>query len=72
MMSRTVAIRTVRVVASPSDDAGAKSDLARDRLVSMFNVEREREIDAQRRGLSLASLFAKPRPVSLVILCCSA
>ena len=68
MMSRTVAIRTVRVVARPSDDAAAKADLARDRLVSMFNVEREREIDAQRRGLSLASLFAKPRPVRFSVL----
>lgn len=29
----------------------------------MFNEERKREIDEMRKGLSLASLFAKPRPV---------
>jgi hypothetical protein len=68
MMARTVAIRTVRVIARSTDDITAKADLARDRLVSMFNIEREREIDEQRRGLSLASLFAKPRPVLNVLL----
>jgi hypothetical protein len=68
MMARTVAIRTVRVIARSTDDITAKADLARDRLVSMFNIEREREIDEQRRGLSLASLFAKPRPVLYVLL----
>jgi hypothetical protein len=30
----------------------------------MFNLEREREVDTQRRGLSLSAIFAKPRPVS--------
>lgn len=29
----------------------------------MFNQEREREIEEQRRGLSLAAIFPKPRPV---------
>ena len=63
MMSRTVAIRTVRVTARCFEDVDAKAELATDRVLSMFNLEREREIDAQRKGLSLAALFSKPRPV---------
>ena len=63
MMNRTIAVRTVRVVARASDDACAKADLARDRVISMFNLEREQEVDEQRQGLSLAPLFAKPRPL---------
>jgi hypothetical protein len=63
MMGRTVAIRTVRVTSRATDDLLAKADLARDRILSMFNLEREREIDEQRRGLSLAAVFARPRPV---------
>ena len=29
----------------------------------MLNEERKRKIDTQRRGLALAALFPKPRPV---------
>ena len=32
-------------------------------MLSIFNEERRKEIDEQRKGLSLASLFAKPRPI---------
>ena len=63
MMARTIAIRTIRVSAESSDYAAVKADLARDRVLSMFNLEREREIDAQRKCLALAGLFSKPRPV---------
>ena len=64
MMTRTIAVRTIRVEAKCSDDKDAKAGLARDRVLSMFNIEREREVDAQRKGLSLASIFgAKPRPM---------
>ena len=64
MMSRTIAVRTIRVETKTSDEKDAKAGLARDRVLSMFNLEREREIDAQRKGLSLASLFGgKPRPM---------
>ena len=62
MMSRTVAIRTVRVTSAITDNQLARADLGRDRILSMFNIEREREIDIQRRRLSLASIFDKPRP----------
>lgn len=63
MMARKVAIRTIRVELQVATDAQIRAALARDRVLSMFNQEREREIDAQRRGLSLAAIFPKPRPV---------
>jgi hypothetical protein len=40
-----------------------KEDRAKDRVLSMLEEERQRKVDAQRRGLALAPLFAKPRPV---------
>ena len=63
MMARTVAIRTLRVEAKATTDIEAKQGLARDRVLSMFNLEREKEVDNQRKGLSLSSIFAKPRPI---------
>ena len=64
MLSRTVAVRTIRLEAKASDDKDAKAGLARDRVLSMFNMQRQNEVDQQRKGLSLASLFgAKPRPM---------
>ena len=64
MMARTIAVRTIRVEAKASDDRDAKAGLARDRVLSMFNMQREREVDEKRKGLALASIFgAKPRPM---------
>ena len=40
-----------------------KERRAQDKLISMFNEQRQAEIDRQRKSLSLAKLFAKPRPV---------
>lgn len=34
-------------------------------VISIFNEERDAEVDKQREGLTLAKLFAKPRPVWL-------
>jgi hypothetical protein len=44
-------------------DDQVKEGRAKDRVLSMLEEERKRKIDTQRRGLSLAPLFAKPRPV---------
>jgi hypothetical protein len=63
MMPGGVAVRTVRVESVFADDDNVLANRARDRVMSMLNIERERKIDAQRRGLSLASLFTKPRPI---------
>lgn len=64
MMNRTVAIRTIRVEAKASTDVDIKSGLARDRVLSMFNMQREKEVDEKRRQLSLAPIFGKkPRPM---------
>ena len=63
MMPGGIAIRTVRVDANFSSDDDVKQNRARDKVISMFNEERQREINEQRKGLSLAAVFAKPRPI---------
>ena len=60
-----MALRYVRVETVCASPDAVRSDRARDRVVSMYNEKREREIDEQRQGLVLAPLFAKPRPVWL-------
>jgi hypothetical protein len=32
-------------------------------LISKFDEDRQKEVEEQRKGLSLAPLFAKPRPM---------
>ena len=63
MMPGNVLLRTVRVEQRLSTDATVLEDRARDKIISMLNEERIKKIDAQRAGLSLASLFSKPRPI---------
>jgi len=63
MMPGGIAIRSVRVESSCATDVEVKENRARDKVISMFNEEREAEVDQQRRGLALASVFPKPRPI---------
>ena len=60
-----IAVRYVRVDKACAGEAQVKADRARDRVISMYNEKREQEIDEQRRGLVLAQLFPKPRPIWL-------
>ena len=62
MMPGGVSIRTLRVQMGFASDAMVKETRAVDKVISMFNERLERQVDEQRRGLSLAPLFAKPRP----------
>ena len=57
-----VSIRTVRVEAHFSTDEEVTANRARDKILSMYNEARRKEVKEQRKGLSLATLFAKPRP----------
>ena len=43
--------------------ADVKQTRARDKFLSMFNEARKDEVKEQRKGLTLAHLFPKPRPV---------
>ena len=63
MMPGRIAIRTVRVELCFADDKYVNICRARDKLSNVFMEERIREAEQQREGLSLASLFAKPRPM---------
>jgi hypothetical protein len=63
MMPGHVSLRTVRVERSFATDKTVLANRAKDRVLSMLNEELKRKVDAQRRGLSLAALFAKPRPI---------
>ena len=63
MMPGGLAIRTLRVDACFCSDQDVKQNRARDKIISVFNEERQREINKQRKGLALAELFAKPRPI---------
>jgi len=63
MMPGHVSLRTVRVERTFASDKSVLANRARDRVLSMLNEELKRKVDAQRRGLSLAALFAKPRPI---------
>lgn len=63
MMPGNILLRTVRVEERVSTDSSVLQDRARDKLISMLNEERMKKVDKQRAGLSLASLFSKPRPI---------
>jgi len=63
MMPGNIAVRTIRVERKFADDRYVKENRARDKLLSLFNEDRKKEIEEQRKGLSLAALFAKPRPM---------
>ena len=44
---------------------------ARDKILNVFMAERVKELEKAREGLSLASLFPKPRPVWAAVSFCS-
>ena len=58
-------IRTIRVEQKFSTDEMVRSDRAKDKILSMWNLERQKEVKEQRKGLTLAALFPKPRPIWL-------
>ena len=62
-MPGAVAVRYVRVEKVAMDSMMVEADRSRDRVISMYNEQREAEIDEQRQGLVLGELFAKPRPI---------
>jgi hypothetical protein len=55
--------RYVRVDAQFAKPEDIKSMRARDKILSMYNENLKDEIDKQRKGLVLSTLFAKPRPM---------
>jgi hypothetical protein len=63
MMGSTVAIRTVRIDSVCISKQQVKSLKAQDKILSMHNENRTKKIKEQRRGLALARLFPKPRPI---------
>jgi len=63
MMPGDVLVRTVRVTFGESNDESVKLQHAANKIISMHEEEREATAKEQARGLSLAKLFAKPRPV---------
>ena len=65
MMPGKIAVRTIRVERTFANDEYVNSSRARDKISNIFIEDRAKEIEKQREGLSLASLFAKPRPMWL-------
>ena len=65
MIPGKIAIRTCRVETHFSEDADVMASRARDKVSNIFMEERVQEAERQREGLSLASLFPKPRPIWL-------
>ena len=63
MMPGNIAIRAIRVDQKAYNDDDVKANHARDKLISFFDEERQKEAEEQRKGLSLAPLFPKPRPM---------
>ena len=63
MMPGKIAIRAIRIDSKDSSHDDVKKNHSRDKFVSFFNEERQNEVVQQRKGFSLASLFAKPRPM---------
>lgn len=63
MMPGKVAIRAIRIESKAFDDNDVKANRARDKLISRFDEDRKKEAEEQRKGLSLAPLFPKPRPM---------
>jgi len=65
MMPGNIAIRLIKVEVGFAKDNSVINNRANDKIMSMFNEEREKELEKQRRQLSLAALFPKPRPIWL-------
>eukprot|EP01033_Poteriospumella_lacustris_P010457 gene10460-7435_t len=63
MMPGKIAIRTIRIENKALTHEEVKANRARDKLISKFDEDRKKEAEEQRKGLSLAPLFAKPRPL---------
>ena len=63
MMPGRIAIRTMRVETCFADDSYVRQTRARDKISNIFMEERVKEVENQRKGLSLSSLFVKPRPI---------
>jgi hypothetical protein len=63
MMPGKISVRTIRVERTFANDEYVNSSRARDKISNVFMEERTKEVEQQREGLSLASLFAKPRPM---------
>ncbi|KAH9261268.1 hypothetical protein BASA81_000972 [Batrachochytrium salamandrivorans] len=63
MMPGGVLLRTVRVQHGASTDETVKMQHAKDKVISMFEIERLEKAEEERRGLALARLFPKPRPM---------
>jgi hypothetical protein len=63
MMPGGVSLRFVRVENGIKSNEDVRLHRARDKVISMFVEDRQKEIDEQRKGLSLATLFPKPRPI---------
>jgi hypothetical protein len=65
MMPGKIAIRTIRIENKALSNEDVKANRARDKLLSKFDEDRKKEAEEQRKGLSLAPLFPKPRPMWL-------
>ena len=65
MMPGNIAVRTIRVQQMFSTDKDVKEGRAKDKVLSMFNETVKKQVQEQRKGLSLAPLFPKPRPMWL-------
>lgn len=63
MMPGKISVRTIRVERTFANDEYVNSSRARDKISNVFMEERTKEVEQQREGLSLASLFPKPRPM---------
>jgi thiol-disulfide isomerase/thioredoxin len=63
MMPGKIAIRSIRLENKALSHDEVKANRARDKLLSKFDEDRKKEAEEQRKGLSLAPLFAKPRPM---------
>lgn len=63
MMPGGVLVRTVRVQHGASTDETVKMQHAKDKVISIFEIERLEKAEEERRGLALARLFPKPRPM---------
>jgi len=65
MMPGNILVRHIRIESEVATNDTVLMNRARDQLISMFQEEQEEQIDEQRKGLSLAALFPKPRPIWL-------
>ena len=63
MMPGQVAVRAIRVESTFATDEDVKANRAKDKVLSRYEDDRKAEVEEQRKGLSLASLFPKPRPM---------